>query len=70
MSASAAASAAATLASTPVPLLTVTSTLVSKERVGSSAHSTSRKRSLSRCSRRLPVGQSSVCTTKPSPLPK
>jgi lysophospholipase L1-like esterase len=62
--------AEATCASTPLPLPTSATTLVSKVRVSSSAHSTCIQRSLSRSNRRLPVWHSAVCTTRPSPRPR
>ena len=50
--------------------VTVTTTVVSNGRVGSSAHSTSRKRSASRALSRRATTQSSPCTTRPSPRPR
>ena len=57
-------------ASTPLPLMTVTTTPVSNRRVGSSAQSTAMKRSLSLCCKRLATLQSALCTTSPSPRPR
>jgi hypothetical protein len=70
MSASAVLIAEPTCASTPLPFLTSATTLVSKLRVSSSAHSTCIQRSLSRSNRRLPVWHSAVCTSRPSPRPR